>query len=86
MLLVQIQIKPSACSSANRLTRCCSERPSRSTDQAAMRSNSRRVAAFSMASRSGRRSRPVAPLMPLSSKTRTMRQPDRAANASSSLY
>jgi hypothetical protein len=47
-------------------------------------SNSFALAALSMASSPGRLSLPFAPLMPASSKTRSMCQPDRALTASSS--
>ena len=49
------------------LSRSVSDRPKRSTDQAATTSNSFALTAFSMASRPGRLSRPLAPLIPASS-------------------
>ena len=49
------------------VTRCCIERPMRSSEKAATMSNSRAVASFSIWSNAGRRSRPLAPEMPASS-------------------
>lgn len=47
-------------------TKSCKDRPSRSTDHAAIMSNSRRVAPLSIRSKPGRLSRPFAPLSPAS--------------------
>ena len=70
MWCISIALEP-----VRKLTRCCSDRPSRSTDHAATTSILRLVAAFSNASKF---SRPLAPLTPLSAYSTTICHPRRA--------
>src|SRR5262249_31974514 len=74
-LLVQVEVDRLLCSSPSMATKSCSDRPNRSTDHAATRSTPRRATAFNMASRPGRLSRPLAPLMLSSLNTVATCQP-----------
>ena len=78
VLLVKVEIDAEGLELGEHWTRCWRLRPSRSTDHAATRSNSRCVAALIRSSRPGRLSLPLAPEM-WSAKVAKISQPLRSA-------